>query len=390
MGVLLEEFGQFGVDGILHQSTDLGVTQLGLGLALELGVLQLHRHDGAQTLADVLARELIVPLEDPRLAAVLVDGAGQTRAEAGLVHTALDGVHVVGEGLDDLLVAVVVLHGDLGNAGTLLALHVNDLIVDGVGVLVLDEEADEGADTALKAEVILPEAAVLVGLTLVAENDAHARVEEGLLPQTAKQGLVLKDRLLKDGRVGLEGHLHAVGPVGRGTLALEGAGHVASFKPLGVVLTVHRVVQLQPFRQSVDHRGTHAVEAARDLVAAAAELTARVEDGIDHLGGGDALLGVDTAGDTAAVINDGDAVALVDDDLDLVAVPRQGLVDGVIHDLIDQMVESADGGGTDVHTRALAHRLQAFQHLYLFFVVYDLFFYLILLNVSHVSDSFSW
>ena len=53
-------------------------------------------------------------------------------------------------------------------------------------------------------------------------------------------------------------------------------------------------------------------------------------------------------------------------------------------------MQTADGGGTDVHTGTLTHRLQAFQHLYLFFVVYDFFFYLILLNVSHVSDSFSW
>ena len=306
------------------------------------------------------------------------------------MHTALDGVHVVGEGLDDLLVAVVVLHGDLGNTGALLAPHVDDLIVDGIGVLVLNEEADKGADTALKAEIVLAVVAVLVGLALVAEDDAHTRVEEGLLAQTAEQGLVLKDRLLEDGGIGLEGHLHTVRTVGRSPLALEGAGHVASFKPLGVVLTVHRVVQLQPFRQSVHDRRAHAVETARDLVAAAAEFSARVEDGINHLGGRNTLLGVDTARDASAVVNDGDAIALVDDDLDLVTVPRQSLVDGVIHDLIDQVMQAADGGGTDVHTGALTHRLQALQHLYLFFVVYDFFFYLILLNVSHVSDSFSW
>ena len=306
------------------------------------------------------------------------------------MHTALDGVHVVGEGLDDLLVAVIVLHGDLGNAGALLALHVDDLIVDGIGVLILNEEADKGADTALKAEIVLAVVAVLVGLALVAEDDTHTRVEEGLLTKSTEQGLVLKDRLLEDGGIGLEGHFHTVRTVGRSPLALEGAGHVTPFKPLGVMLTVHRIVQLQPLGQGIDHRRAHAVETARDLVAAAAELTAGVENGIDHLGGGDALLGVDTAGDASAVVDDGNAVALVDDDLDLVAVPRQSLVDGVIHDLIDQVMQTADGGGTDVHTGTLTHRLQAFQHLYLFFVVYDFFFYLILLNVSHVSDSFSW
>ena len=40
----------------------LGVAQLGLGLALELRLAQLHRDDGGQALADVVAREVVVLL----------------------------------------------------------------------------------------------------------------------------------------------------------------------------------------------------------------------------------------------------------------------------------------------------------------------------------------
>jgi hypothetical protein len=50
------------------------------------------------------------------LFAVGVEHAGQRRLEAGLVHAALRGVDVVGEGDDDLVVAVVPLHGNLGHA----------------------------------------------------------------------------------------------------------------------------------------------------------------------------------------------------------------------------------------------------------------------------------
>ena len=47
----------------------------------------------------------------------------------------------------------------------------------------------------------------------------------------------------------------------------------------------------------------------------------------------------------------------------MVAVTGQRLVDGVVHDLIDQMVQAAGAGGADIHARALAHRFQAFQDL---------------------------
>ena len=41
-----------------------------------------------------------------------------------------------------------------------------------------------------------------------------------------------------------------------------------------------------------------------------------------------------------------------------VAVTGQGLVDGVVDDLVDQVVQTRAGGGADVHGRALADRLR--------------------------------
>ena len=66
--------------------------------------------------------------------------------------------------------------------------------------------------------------------------------------------------------------------------------------------------QVQDLGQGVDDRHAHAVEAAGDLVGVAVELTARVEDGHDHLGGGSALLRVDIYGDTAAIVGDRDGL----------------------------------------------------------------------------------
>lgn len=43
-------------------------------------------------------------------------------------------------------------------------------------------------------------------------------------------------------------------------------------------------------------------------------------------------------------------------------VAGKRLVDGVVDDLIHQMVQAAGAGGADIHARADTHRLKAFQH----------------------------
>ena len=56
-----------------------------------------------------------------------------------------------------------------------------------------------------------------------------------------------------------------------------------------------------------------------------------------------------------------DGVVRVDDDLDRVGLAGQGLVDGVVHDLVDEVVEPALARGADVHAGALAHGLEALE-----------------------------
>ena len=95
----------------------------------------------------------------------------------------------------------------------------------------------------------------------------------------------------------------------------------------------------------------------------AAELAAGGQDGGDDLQRGRAGLRLNIHGDAAAIVGDGDGVALVDGDVDLGAVTGQRLVDGVIHDLVHQVVQTGRAGGADVHTGALADCFQSLKHL---------------------------
>jgi hypothetical protein len=51
----------------------------------------------------------------------------------------------------------------------------------------------------------------------------------------------------------------------------------------------------------------------------------------------------------------------VDRDVDAGGLALERLVDGVVDDLVDEMVQATEAGGPDVHARTLANRLEAFE-----------------------------
>ena len=131
-GVLIEIFAEALVDELLDRTLDVAI-QLALGLAFELRLREFYGNDGDETFAHVVAgdRDLIfLVLQHAERAGVVVDGAGQPRAEAGEVRAAVDGVDRVGEGKNIFGVAVVVLNGDLDVGGVLLPFHVDRRIVE--------------------------------------------------------------------------------------------------------------------------------------------------------------------------------------------------------------------------------------------------------------------
>ena len=54
---------------------------------------------------------------------------------------------------------------------------------------------------------------------------------------------------------------------------------------------------------------------------------------------------------------------LVDDDGDLVAEAAHRLVDGVVYDLVDEVVQALGTSGPDVHRRAFSNRIEALENL---------------------------
>ena len=86
--------------------------------------------------------------------------------------------------------------------------------------------------------------------------------------------------------------------------------------------------------------------------------------GHDDLGGRNALALVNVYRDTATVVTHGARTIRIERDADFLGEAGQRLVDGVVHDLVDHVVQArAVVGVADIHAGALAHRIEALQDL---------------------------
>ena len=220
-------------------------------------------------------------------------------------------------------------------------------------------------------------AAVLVGdlllllRALVDEHDLQAAVEERhrLQPLEHRAGDELGALGEEDGGIRPERDRRA-GLAAAGRCRADDLELALRLAALGVLLAVALAVAVdleqQSFGQGVDDADADAVESTGHLVAVATELAAGVEHGEHDLGGALALVAtrrVRIDGDAAPVVLDPAAAVGEQRDDDAVGEAGHRLVDGVVDDLPDEVVQAGEPGRADVHARALAHRVEALEHL---------------------------
>ena len=72
---------------------------------------------------------------------------------------------------------------------------------------------------------------------------------------------------------------------------------------------------------------------------------------------------MDIGGNAAAIIGDRDAVVVVDDDGNLRAEARQGFVDGIVDDFVDEVVKTIQTRCPNVHCGTLPDWIETLQDL---------------------------
>ena len=368
--ILLQMVQQFLVEKALHQPAHLGGAELGLGLPLEFGLGELHRYDRGESLPDIvaadgfrqLARRLALRALFLLRGDMAVQRPGKRSAETDEMRAALHRIDIVCEGKHILVVGIVVLHCDFNGYRLAARFAGNALFsrqADGRRVqwcTRAGQVLDEGCNAAFKTEVVLLAAA------LVADGDAHTGVQKGELAQPLAQCVERELRaLLENLGVGVEGDLCAR-VAGLAGFPQRCCG-VAALKALAPNFAAEPHLEFQPLAQRIHHRNADAVQPAGHLVCLLVELAAGVQGGENHLGGRALLGGVLVHRNAPAIVAHRDGAIVVDCDLDFAAETGQRLVNGVIHHLIDKVVESIGPGGADVHGRPLAHRVEALENL---------------------------
>ena len=104
------------------------------------------------------------------------------------------------------------------------------------------------------------------------------------------------------------------------------------------------------------------MQAARYFIALGIEFAAGVQLGHYHLSGRNTLFFVQIDGNTAAIIDYGDGIVVVNGDVDFVAIAGQGFIHGIVHNFINQVVQSHFASGPDIHGRPQPDCFQALQH----------------------------
>lgn len=260
-----------------------------------------------------------------------------------------------------LRVGVVVLHGHLHRHAVFLGIEVDDRVDDrrpARGV----EVAHELLEPLLRVEPLRAAFARFVLLAPVREAEVYALVQKRQLAQTVGQNVVLVfGRVGEDFAVGLERYGRTAVRAFAYDLHRRRGRSLAVGLPVDLAFAVH--LGDEKGRERIDARDAHAVQTARDLVTALVELAARVQYGEHHFERRLALFLVEVGRDAAAVVAHGDRVVLVDRYVDMRAVACERFVDRVVHDLVDEVVESLFADVADIHGRTFAHRFEPFQHL---------------------------
>ena len=198
---------------------------------------------------------------------------------------------------------------------------------------------------------------------LVGEADLETLVEERHLAQPLDEGCgaelggLFEDRGIRPERDGGAALLRRSDLL---DLVLRHAALGVVLHPLAAVAVD---LQVETSGQSVDDRHADAVQAAGDLVALAAKLAAGVEHGHDDFGGRlPPVFWVVVDGNPASVVGDATPTVGEQHDVDAGGFAGHRFVDGVVDDLVDEVMEPGKTGAADVHPGAFADWFEAFEN----------------------------
>ena len=194
----------------------------------------------------------------------------------------------------------------------------------------------------------------------------QAFIEEGQFTQARLQSIEVINRVREDFMVRFERYFRPrFFARFQRTYLLERFIRHAAGKGNGPQIAIAFDLDLCPDAEGVDDGNADTVKAAGNGIAVAAKFPAGMKDRQDNF---DSRFTDFMHGDrnTAAIIDDSDAVVILNGYFNMSTISSQGFIDTVIDDFVDQMMKAPCRCTADVHPRPLADGFQSFQYLNLF------------------------
>ena len=260
----------------------------------------------------------------------------------------------------------------LGEPVTAGAVMVDGLGVGDVGNVVLRDRKHLSEDglVIIVATVDSKTGKVLAGPDLVSRGFVYVRENESLMDgaqsivETALDLLRLKTGLLEDLRIRQKINLRS-GLAGAAKLRKQAFLQFNGGDTPLVMIVMYAAVpadfDIQVCRKGIDNRGTHTVETAAGLVYRIVEFASCVQSREYQTLRGYAL-GVHVHGNTTAIVRHSTGSVLLQIYTDFRTEARQMFVHGIVHNLIDQMVQALAGHAANIHAGPFTYRLQSFQN----------------------------
>jgi hypothetical protein len=123
-------------------------------------------------------------------------------------------------------------------------------------------------------------------------------------------------------------------------------------------------VGLQPLTEGVDNTDANSMQPSCDFVRFVIKFSTSVKSGKNNLQGTYVSLFMEFNRNAPAVILDGTGAIGVDVDDYIVTITCEGLIDGIIQDLIDQMVQPIKAAVANIHIRSFTYRVNTAEDFY--------------------------
>ena len=142
------------------------------------------------------------------------------------------------------------------------------------------------------------------------------------------------------------------------------------FITLPVYFSVSFDFNHKPFRKRIDYRSSNTMESSRNLVSSASEFSACMKNCVYYFDCRFFHFFMHVDRHSAPIVCYGYGIVSVYGYFYAAAVSGQGLIYAVVHYFIHQMVKPSFSSGSYIHARPFSYRLQTFQNLYLFSVIF--------------------